>query len=144
LPANLGLPLSRLSVADVARHAERSGLVARISHSTVWRWLHEDAIRPWQHRCWIFPRDPHFQVKAGRILDLYERRWQGRPLRHDEYVISTDEKTSIQARLRIHPSLPTRPGQTSPALDVPIGPKCSAAAKRPPASSPSSAWSNRS
>jgi len=112
LPANLGLPLSRLSVADVARHAERSGLVTRISDSTVWRWLHEDAIRPWQHRCWIFPRDPHFQAKAGRILDLYERRWQGQPLREDEYVISTDEKTSIQARLRIHPSLPTGPGET--------------------------------
>ena len=91
LPANLGLPLSRLSVADVARYAERSGLVARISDSTVWRWLHEDAIRPWQHRCWIFPRDPHFQAKAARILDLYERRWQGQPLREDEYVISSDE-----------------------------------------------------
>lgn len=75
LPTTLGLPLSRLSVADVARHAQRSGLVASISDSTVWRWLHEDAIRPWQHRCWIFPRDPHYQVKAGRILDLYERRW---------------------------------------------------------------------
>jgi hypothetical protein len=61
----LGLPLSRLSVADIARHAERSGLVARISDSTVWRWLHEDAIRPWQHRCWIFPRDPHFQARPG-------------------------------------------------------------------------------
>jgi DDE superfamily endonuclease len=105
----LGLPLSRLSVADVARHAERSGLVARISDSTVWRWLHEDAIRPWQHRCWIFPRDPHFQAKAGRILDLYERRWQGQALRADEFVISTDEKTSIQARRRIHPSLPCAP-----------------------------------
>ena len=46
LPASLGLPLSRLSVADVARQAERTGLVARISDSTVWRWLHEDAIRP--------------------------------------------------------------------------------------------------
>jgi hypothetical protein len=108
----LGLPLSRLSVADVARHAQRSGLVARISDSTVWRWLHEDAIRPWQHRCWIFPRDPHFQAKAGRILDLYERRWQGQVLRHDEFVISTDEKTSIQARARIHPSLPTEPGKS--------------------------------
>src|ERR1700752_1435337 len=54
---------------------------------------------------WIFPRDPHFQTKAGRILDLYERRWQGQPLREDEYVksvISTAEKPSIQARLRIH------------------------------------------
>ena len=57
---------------------------ARISDSTVWGWLHEDAIRPWQHRCWIFPRDPQFQAKAGRILDLYERRWQGQPLCEDE------------------------------------------------------------
>jgi len=87
-------------------------LVARISDSTVWRWLHEDAIRPWQHRCWIFPRDPHFQLKAGRILDLYERCWQGKPLRDDEFVISTDEKTSIQARLRIHPSLATEPAKS--------------------------------
>jgi DDE superfamily endonuclease len=108
----LGLPLSRLSAADLARHAERSGLVARISDSTVWRWLHEDAIRPWQHRCWIFPRDPLFQAKAGRILDLYERRWQGQALREDEFVISTDEKTSIQARVRTHPSLPTGPGKS--------------------------------
>jgi DDE superfamily endonuclease len=107
----LGLPLSRLSVADVARQAERSGLVARISESTVWRWLHEDAIRPWQHRCWIFPRDPQFQAKAGRILDLYARTWQGRPLREDEFVVSTDEKTSIQARVRVHPSLPVSAGK---------------------------------
>ncbi len=33
-PAALGLPLSRLNVADVAPHAQRSGLVARISDST--------------------------------------------------------------------------------------------------------------
>jgi len=105
------VPLSRLSVADVALHARRSGPVAHISNSTVWRWLHEDAIRPWQHRCWIFPRDPHFQAKAGRILDLYARCWQGQALREDEFVISTDEKTSIQARVRIHPSLPVRPGR---------------------------------
>jgi hypothetical protein len=108
----LGVPLSRLSVADVARHAQNTGLVASISGSTIWRWLHEDAIRPWQHRCWIFPRDPHFQAKAGRILDLYARCWQGQALREDEFVISTDEKTSIQARVRTHPSLPTRPGES--------------------------------
>lgn len=98
-------------MADVARQAQCSGLVARISNSTVWRWLHEDAIRPWQHRCWIFPRDPQFQAKAGRILDLYERLWQGQRLGEDEFVICTDEKTSIQARVRVHPSLPTEPGK---------------------------------
>lgn len=108
LPSSLGVPLSRLSVADVRQQVEQRGLVAHISDSTIWRWLHEDAIRPWQHRCWIFPRDAHFQLKAGRILDLYARCWQGRSLREDEFVISTDEKTSIQARVRIHPSLPPR------------------------------------
>ena len=73
LPATLGLPLSRLSVSDVAQQARQLGLVATISDSTVWRWLNADAIRPWQHRCWIFPRDAQFAVKAGRILDLYQR-----------------------------------------------------------------------
>jgi len=84
-------------------------LVASISDSTLWRWLHEDAIRPWQHRCWIFPRDPDFEVKAGRLLDLYERKWEGRPLGKNDFVISADEKTSIQARARIHPTLPPAP-----------------------------------
>lgn len=78
LPAQLGVPLSRLSCADLAREVCRSGIVATISGKTIWRWLHEDAIRPWRHRCWIFPRDPGFAAKAGRILDLYARGLGGR------------------------------------------------------------------
>lgn len=113
LPAALGLPLSRLSTADIVREAQRCGIVASISDKTVWRWLNEDAIRPWQHRCWIFPRDPDFATKAGCILDLYARQWRGQPLKPDEFVISADEKTSIQARMRMHPSLPPRPGQAA-------------------------------
>ena len=113
LPVTLGLPLSRLSIADIAREAQRSGIVATISDKTVWRWLNEDAIRPWQHRCWIFPRDPNFADKAGRILDLYQRTWKGRRLRDDEFVICADEKTSVQARIRRHPSLPPAPGRSA-------------------------------
>jgi hypothetical protein len=109
LPTKRGLPLSRFSCGDIAREVERSGLVATLSDKTVWRWLSEDAIRPWQHRCWIFPRDPDFAVKAGRILDLYARRWQGKPLRRNDFVISTDEKTSIQARCRLHATLAPGP-----------------------------------
>jgi hypothetical protein len=100
-----------LSITDVAAEARRTGLVARISDSTVWRWLSEDAIKPWQHRCWIFPRDPFFAAKASRILDLYERVFEGEPLKDDEFVLSTDEKTSIQARARMHRTLPPAPGQ---------------------------------
>jgi hypothetical protein len=39
-------------------------------------------------------------TKAGRLLDLYAREWQGSALKDDECVISADEKTSIQARRR--------------------------------------------
>jgi len=102
LPSQQHVPLSRWSVSEIGRHAVQSGLVASISDTTVWRWLHEDAIRPWQHRCWIFPRDPDFALKAGRLLDLYEGVWQDQPLRGDEFVLSADEKTSIQARARLH------------------------------------------
>jgi hypothetical protein len=113
LPATRGLPLSRLSCADIAREAQQAGLVATLSDKTVWRWLHEDAIRPWQHRAWIFPRDPAFAAKAGRILDLYAREWEGRPLHPDDFVISADEKTSIQARVRRQPSCPPGPGRAA-------------------------------
>src|SRR3990172_4208495 len=58
----------------------------------------------------FFPATPPFAAKAGRILDLYERIWQGQPLREDEFVLSADEKTSIQARARQHPTLPPPPG----------------------------------
>jgi hypothetical protein len=109
LPSRCDQPLARWSVAELAAEVRRSGLVATISDSTVWRWLHEDAIRPWQHRCWIFPRDPDFALKAGRILDLYERIWQGELLTADDFVLSADEKTSIQARVRLHPTAPPEP-----------------------------------
>jgi len=113
LPARRGLPLSRLSAADIVREAQRCGIVATLSNKTVWRWLNNDAIRPWHHRTWIFPRDPQFIPKAGRILELYARQWEGRPLQDDAFVVSADEKTSIQARIRKHPSLPPRPGRAA-------------------------------
>jgi hypothetical protein len=106
LPATSGVPLSRWSAGEVAREAIDRGLVAEISGTTVWRWLSEDAIRPFYHRSWIFPRDPDFAHKAGRVLDLYEGRWEGEALEAQEYVISADEKTSIQARDRRHPTQP--------------------------------------
>jgi hypothetical protein len=110
-PCAKQVPLSRWSIAELTRHVHQTGLVAKISDTTVWRWLHEDAIRPWQHRCWIFPRDPLFAQKAGRLLDLYHRQWEDHPLKNDEFVVSADEKTSIQARQRLHSTLPTQPGQ---------------------------------
>jgi len=84
-------------------------LVAAISGATIWQWLSDDA-RAWRHRSWIFPRDPNFEAKAGRVLDLYARRFEGKRLQIGEYVISADEKTSIQARVRCHPTRAAGPG----------------------------------
>ena len=106
LPVKVGLPLSRLSIEEIRQHVIAQGLVAEISGATLWRWLSSDALRPWQHRSWIFPRDPNFAAKAGPVLDLYERIWEGVPLGADDFVMSFDEKTSIQARRRKQPTLP--------------------------------------
>jgi hypothetical protein len=112
LPKDLGLPFSRLGRKQIALEATLRGIVASISGTTVWRWLHADAIRPWCYRSWIFPRDPNFEEKAGRVLDLYHGTWEDEPLGPNDYVIGADEKTSIQARKRIIPTVPPAPGQT--------------------------------
>lgn len=107
------LPLSRLSLSEIRREVITQGLVAEISGATLWRWLSTDALRPWRYRSWIFPRDPDFATKAGRILDLYDRVWQGRPLHTREFVISADEKSSIQARRRKQPTRAPAPGRAT-------------------------------
>jgi DDE superfamily endonuclease len=111
LPSESGIPLSRWSTGEIAREAIQRGIVADVSGSTIWRWLGEDAIKPWHYRSWIFPRDPQFEQKAGRVLDLYQGICDGLPLGPDDFVISADEKTSIQARHRRHASLGARKGE---------------------------------
>ena len=105
-PAASGLPLSRWSCPDLASHVISGGICQTISPSTVRRWLRQDALKPWQYQSWIFIRDPDFAAKAERVLNLYARQWDGKPLGDNDFVISADEKTSIQARCRCHPSLP--------------------------------------
>ena len=103
-------PLSRQSLADLVRRSQET-LGKKISRSTVWRMLHESAIKPWQHESWLFPRDPQFAEKAGPILELYAGQWEGKPLSPRDVVLSMDEKTSIQARGRSHEELPPERGR---------------------------------
>jgi hypothetical protein len=109
LPATHGVPLSRFSRAELHRLVVERGLTDA-SASTIWRWLSEDAIKPWQVRSWIFRRDPDFRDKAGRVLDLYARRFEGRLLHPGEFVICADEKSQLQALGRRHPTVPAGPG----------------------------------
>lgn len=111
LPKEMGLPFSRLTHGEIARQAVSQGIVASISGKTVWRWLDKDAIRPWCYRSWIWPRDPDFEQKAARVLDLYHGIWEGQPLSRYDFVISSDEKTSIQARKPMAPVTAPEPGR---------------------------------
>jgi len=98
VPAQRGLALSRHFATSVWRVVTGEGV--RISLRTVQRMLARDHLKPWRFRSWMHPRDPQFEFKAKRVLDLYEGIWEGEPLGPDDQVISADEKTSIQARRR--------------------------------------------
>src|SRR6266496_3790703 len=144
LPQRLGMPLSHLAIADIKREVIGQGLVANISGATLWRWLSTDALRPWQQRSWIFPRDPQFALKAGRILDLYERVWDGQPC--NQRILSSPsmkkpafkraaenspryrQPAADQCASNMNTSVKA-PARTSP-LGTCIGPKSSAVASR--------------
>jgi hypothetical protein len=111
LPAETGRPLSRWSRDELRREVIRRGIVAKISGSTIWRWLSEDAIRPWSRRSWVFPRDPEFAEKAGRALDLYHGSWAGEALGPKDFVLCADEKTGLQIRERLRPIQAAAPGR---------------------------------
>jgi DDE superfamily endonuclease len=108
LPREQGAPLSRFSRAELHRLVVERG-VTDASEATIARWLSQDALKPWQHRSWIFPTDPLFLERAGPVLDLYQGRWEGRLLHPGDFVICADEKPSIQARAHIHETLPPGP-----------------------------------
>ena len=103
--------LTRLPHRRIQAEVIGSGLVEAVSTTTLGRWLAEDAIKPWRYHSWIFPRAPDFAAKASRVLDLYQRSFQGLLLGDDEYVLSADEKTSIQARCRCHATRPAGPAR---------------------------------
>lgn len=108
-PADLNLPLGRLSISDIRRELEKI-LDPCPSETTIGDWLREDAIKPWRYRMWVTPRDPDFLKKAGPVLDLYAGKWRGKPLGPRDRVLSGDEKTCIQAIRRTVPTSPPGPG----------------------------------
>jgi hypothetical protein len=77
----------------------------------VWRILDADVIKPWQYEHWIFPRADNFLEKAAVVLDLYQGYWKGERLDPFDSVLSADEKTSIQARIRCHLSVAPGPNR---------------------------------
>ena len=110
-PVELGQPITHWSLADLTRACRQEGVVSALSPSTVWRLLDQAALKPHRWHYWLHSPDPNFQAKMLEVVNLY---LQAPDLsRKGEIVLSVDEKTSIQALERQHPSSP--PGSGRPA-----------------------------
>ena len=110
LPADRGLPLSRFSLEEIRREIHCQSKVS-MSRSSIWRILKQDALRPWYHHSWLFPKDPLFLERAGPVLDLYQGTWEGEPLGPNDYVLSADEKSQLQILKREFLTQPPKSGR---------------------------------
>ena len=107
LPDKLGVSLSQWDGQELARQLVADGVVPRISPQTVGRILNSHRLKPWRKHLWLspdVPRDAAFAAQVQHIVDLYTR-----PLAAHEVVLCVDEKTSLQPRTRLSPTLPARP-----------------------------------
>lgn len=108
LPRQCQVPLSRWSRAELARRVAQDPALPRISASTVGRWLKAERLRPWRYHAWQHIHDPlTFLQRARPVLEAYA---QARALlQAGTWLVSLDEKTSIQAREGEQPPRPARP-----------------------------------
>jgi transposase len=104
---------SHWTAKELAKEAVRRKLVASISPQSVERFLKEASLKPHLSRYWLTnerDKDPEaFDQDASIICELYA---QAQTL-HEQgvHVVSTDEKTAIQALEPKHPKLAMKPGQ---------------------------------
>jgi transposase len=109
LPDRLGRSLSQWDCVELGRKLVADEVVPHISPQTVGRILQDHRLKPWRRHLWLspnVPRDAAFVACVEHIVDLYTR-----PLAAGEIVLCVDEKTSLQPRPRLSPTLPARPGQ---------------------------------
>lgn len=107
LPDRLGVSLSQWDCQELARKLVDDGVVTSISAQTIGRILNHHRLKPWRKHLWLspeVPRDGAFVAQVRHIVDLYTR-----PLLPHEIVLCVDEKTSLQPRTRLSPTLPARP-----------------------------------
>lgn len=110
LPKQSQVPLARWSRAELARRVSQDPILPRISASSVGRWLKAERLRPWRYHAWQHIHDPQsFLQRACPVLKAYAQAQA--LLRTGTWLVSLDEKTSIQAREGEYPPRPARPGK---------------------------------
>jgi len=111
-PQASGRPISHWTTRELADEAHKRAVVRSISPRQVGRILDEADLKPHQSRYWLnsSPDDPEtFARESKTVCDVYHQA----PQLHQEGVsiVSTDEKTGIQALEHKHPTKPMIPGK---------------------------------
>jgi len=110
-PEHSGRPISHWTPRELADEVIHRQIVTAISPRHVGRILADADLKPHQSRYWLNPEpaDPAtFAEEVQRVCALYAHA----PALHRQgvFVVSTDEKTGIQALERKHPTKPMKPG----------------------------------
>ncbi len=93
-PERFGFAQVLWTLEALARCAERTGAVTRISRSSVHRILQEAELRPHKVKMWCTSNDPDYDRKMADVVRLYLHPPEG------EAVVCFDEKSQMQARSR--------------------------------------------
>ena len=107
-PDDVGRSLSHWDCAELARQLIADHVVDSISPQTVPRILASHHLQPWRQHLWLSskaPRDAEFVKRVKNICALYTRK-----MKAQEMVLCVDEKTSLQPRTRLSPTLAAQPG----------------------------------
>ena len=104
-------PFSKWTLKDLAVEVVQREIVPSISSSSIGRFLAQANIKPHKSRHWVNTGcdDPEtFADESKVVTDLYLNARN--LLEEDVIVVSTDEKTGIQALERTHETHPAAPG----------------------------------
>ena len=110
-PAERGEPLRRYSLTELTLEVTnqlQNGETAP-SRSAIWRLLARDALRPWRYHSWIFPPTRTSWTSPGRCSTYTSAGGRASHSGLTSTSCVRNEKTSIQARRRRHPSLRIAP-----------------------------------
>jgi len=113
-PQDSGRPITRWSSRELAAEVVKRGIVKTITRSTVSRLLKEAKIKPHLSRYWLNaqPEDEAaFDAQVRVVCALYRQAPQLHKL--GIHLVSTDEKTGIQALQHLYPPKPVRAGQVA-------------------------------
>lgn len=110
-PQQSGRPITEWTHQELADEVCKRKLTDSIHPSTVGRFLAECALKPHRVMGWMNRKDdPEFEQRATEVKECLVRATSA-TCPDDEAYISYDEKTGMQAKQRIAPDHPMKPGQ---------------------------------